>query len=84
MLLTAHASNSSTGQSNMRPFKSSLAINPTHVLTEEVNKSTRNRNALNFCLLLASLGKFNKVNCPSFTQKKHHWSHLEQSADSNP
>ncbi len=51
---------------------SSLVINP---LVEEVNKSTqnksaRNRNAINLCLVLASLGKFNKVNCPSFPWKK--------------
>ncbi len=50
----------------MQSFRSSLAINPAHVLIEEVNKSTRNkstrnRNALNFCLVLASLGKLNKV-----------------------
>ncbi len=38
-------------------------------IVEEVKKSTRNRNVISFCLLLTSLGKFNKVNCPSFTRK---------------
>ncbi len=34
------------------------------------NKSTRNRIAINFCLVLASLGKEGKeVNRPSFSQK---------------
>ncbi len=55
-------------------FSSSLAINPAHALIEEVNKSTwnkssRNRNALKFYLVLSFLGKFNKVNCPSVTRK---------------
>ncbi len=39
-----------------------------------------NRNAINFCLVLASLGKFIKVNCPSFTQNTLFWSHIEQIA----
>ncbi len=67
MLLTTFASHSSTGESNVLSFSSSLAVNPAHVFVEEIkkstqNKSTRNGSAINFCLLLASLGKFNKVN----------------------
>ncbi len=89
MLPTACASHSSTGQSNVRSFGSSLAVNPAHAYVEEVNKSTwnnstRNRNILNICLVLASLRKFSKVNCPLFTRKKTkttlYWSHLEQFA----
>ncbi len=61
----------------MRSFSNSLAVNPAHVHVEEVNTSTqnksiRNMNALKFCLVLASLGKFNIVNCSSFTPPKKH------------
>ncbi len=64
--------------------KATCGPNPAHV--KEVNKSTwnkssRNRNALKFYLVLSFLGKFNKVNCPSVIRKnKLYWSHLEQSA----
>ncbi len=59
----------------MRFFNSSLAVYPSCVLIEEVkkstwNKSTRNRKAINFCLVLTSLEKFHKFNCPSLTPKK--------------
>ncbi len=75
MLLTAHASHSSTQQNNGRSFGSILVVTSAHVLVKEVNKSTwnkstRNRNALNICLVFASLGKFDKINCPSYTQTK--------------
>ncbi len=61
----------------MQSFSSNLAVNPAHLLVKEVNKSklnksTRNRNTINFCLVLAPLGKFNKVNCSSFTPPKKH------------
>ncbi len=74
MLLTACASHVLPGQSNMRSFSSSLAVHQAHVLVEEVNKSTqnkstRNRNVTNFCQVLTSSGKSNKVYCPSFNHK---------------
>ncbi len=86
MLLTAHTSLSSTQQSNMWSFSSSLAINPAHVLTKERdksirNKSTRNRNVLNFCLVLATSGKFNEVTVLHSPEKTLYWSHLKQSLD---
>ncbi len=51
------------------------------MLIEEVNKSTgnkytRNKNATNIYLVLASLGKFNKVKCPSFTKQKQQKKHF--------
>ncbi len=64
ILLTACASHSSTYKSNMLSLSSSLAVNSAHVLIEvnksTWNKSTRNRTTINFCLVLASLGKFKK------------------------
>ncbi len=33
-------------------------------------------NVINFCLVLSSLGKFNKVNCLSFTRNKQTKKHF--------
>ncbi len=77
MLLTACTSHSSTQQRNMRSFSSSRAINPAHVLAEEVNKCTRKRKAINFCLVLAPLGKFNTVNCPLFIRNNNNNKHTD-------
>ncbi len=75
-------------------FSSRLAINPAHVLMlrkwRELTHTwvffvscPRNRNGINFCVVLACLGKLNKVNLPSLAcfihlKKTLYLSHLEQ------
>ncbi len=71
----------------MRFFSSSLAVNPAHVLNEEVDKSLRNKSTVNFCVVLSSLEKFHKVNCVSTPPPKKTPNLLapsKQGADSNP
>ncbi len=36
-----------------------------------IGQETGTTNAINFCLVLAALGKLKKVKCPPFTRKKH-------------
>ncbi len=57
-------------------FSSSLAVSPAYVLMlrKQLNphgKDSQETNAINFCLVLASLGKFKKINGLSFTKKTH-------------
>ncbi len=52
------------------PFLSCVPPHST-VLTNLYWHKINIANAINFCLVLASLGKCNKVNCPSFTRKKN-------------
>ncbi len=56
---------------------------PVEIFYMDFYKFNKNRNIINFRLVLASLGKFNKVECASFTQKTNKQENPQNKTDTH-